>query len=339
MQIRMLQAADGARWDRFVEAHPDATMFHLSGWREVLGGALGHPTWFLYAERDGAIAGVLPLAHVKSLLFGNTLSSLPFCTVAGALAQDESIACALEDEALALARRLGVGALELRNARPSGRARPVKALYENFTKAVLPTEDENMKAVRSKQRNVVRKGIKSGLTHRVDTLDAFYPVYAESVRNLGTPVFPRRLFSAIEAAFPGRTEYFSACDAAGPVSSAMLFWFRDTVCPYYWGGTERARGVAGNDYLCWQILCRAAARGVGTFDFGRSKIGTGAHQWKVNWGFEPHPLAYEYELVRDRVMPDVNPLNPKYRLFIETWKRLPLPLTMLIGPWLSRSLG
>ncbi len=105
------------------------------------------------------------------------------------------------------------------------------------------------------------------------------------------------------------------------------------------GGTYAARDLKGNDFLAWSILCRAAERGCTLFDFGRSKQGTGAWQWKENLGFEGAPLFYEYELVRDREVPEKNPLNPKYRLFVEGWKHLPLPVSNTLGPWLARSLG
>ncbi|MGE0383632.1 MAG: FemAB family XrtA/PEP-CTERM system-associated protein [Gammaproteobacteria bacterium] len=338
MQIRTLDDATAPAWDAFVAACPDGTFFHQSGWRRVIGDTLGHRVHFLYAQAGGAIKAVLPLANVRSVLFGNTLSSLPFCSYGGAIGEPQ--ACrALENEAVRLGRELGVDALELRCMRASGVARPVKSLYETFTKPISTSEADNMQAIRSKQRNVIRKGLKGGLTHRVGGIDDFYRVYAESVRNLGTPVFPKALFAAIQAQFPEGTEFFSAYKDDRIVASSMLFYFRDSVSPYYWGGTHAARALAGNDYLCWQILCRGAERGCTLFDFGRSKVGTGSYQWKKNWGFDPQPLAYEYELIRASEVPNVNPLNPKYRLFVEMWKRLPLPVTLVLGPWLSRNLG
>lgn len=337
--VRQCGEADYPRWEEFVGAQPQATFFHQAGWRDIIGRAVGHDTYYLYAERDGEIAGILPLAYVRSRLFGNTLSSLPFCSYGGAVAVDEAARRALEEEAVRIARRLGVGALELRYAEGTGAERPVKRLYDTFSKPIAASEAQNMQAIRGKQRNVVRKGLKSGLTFRDERLEVFYRVYAESVRNLGTPVFPKALIAAIRERFPQNTEFVSACLGDEPVSSAMLFYFRDTVCPYYWGGTTKARAVAGNDFLCWQILCRGAERGCKTFDFGRSKQGTGPYQWKLNWGFTPRPLSYEYELIKAERMPEINPLNPKYRMFIELWKRLPLPVTLVLGPWLSRSLG
>jgi FemAB-related protein (PEP-CTERM system-associated) len=339
--VRILEArpGDADRWDAFVNDHADATFFHLSGWQRVLGDALGHRTYYLLAEQDGAVCGVLPLVHVRSLLFGNTLSSLAFCAQGGPLSADPEAESALYAAASERARALGVGAVEYRLAAPSGLARPTKHLYETFSKPLHPDPDANMQAIRSKQRNIIRKGEKNGLVCRPDSVERFYAVYAESVRNLGTPVFPLRLFRALAATFPDAVEIVTAELDGRAISSAMNFYFRDSVCPYYWGGTYAARDLKGNDFLAWSIMCRAAARGCKVFDFGRSKRDTGAYQWKQNLGFEPRPLHYEYELVRAREMPDVNPLNPKYRLFVAGWKRLPLPVARLLGPWLARSLG
>jgi FemAB-related protein (PEP-CTERM system-associated) len=337
--IKELTGGEAKRWDVYVRDHRQASFFHLSGWRGVLENGLGHATYYLYAEAQERITGVLPLVHIKSMLFGNTLSSLGFCTYGGALADSEAVRDALEQAAVDQAHDLGVGCLELRYREPSGKDRPIKDLYETFAKPIDPDPDRNMQAIRGKQRNIIRKGIKNGLKGQVDSVDNFYPVYAESVRNLGTPVFPRRLFVSIHEAFPDETEFFSACYGDRVISSAMNFYFRNEVCPYYWGGTEEARRLKGNDFLCWEIMCRAAARRCSKFDFGRSKKGTGAYQWKENLGFIPSQLFYEYELVRDKNVPNINPMNPKYRLFIEGWKRLPLPIARWIGPWLSRSLG
>ena len=119
----------------------------------------------------------------------------------------------------------------------------------------------------------------------------------------------------------------------------MSFYFRDEVLPYYGGGTDAARAVAGNDFMYWDLMRRACERGLKVFDFGRSKHGTGSFDFKKNWGFEATPLYYEYFLVGDRTMPEINPLNPKYRLFIQAWKKLPLPLANVIGPHIVKQLG
>jgi FemAB-related protein (PEP-CTERM system-associated) len=119
----------------------------------------------------------------------------------------------------------------------------------------------------------------------------------------------------------------------------LNFYFRDEVLPYYGGGTIIARARAGNDFMYWEVMRRAADRGFRLFDFGRSKIGTGAYAFKHNWGFAPEKLHYRFKLAEGASIPDHNPLNPKFRLFIAAWKRLPLPVANLIGPSIVRGLG
>ena len=339
MNIDLHSKIDEHKWDVYVNSHTDATFFHLYGWKEVLGDGLKHDTYYLSAKDGNEVVGVLPLVHIKSLLFGNSLSSLAFGSYGGALANTSEIARQLELHAVELGRNLGVGNIEFRYKQSTGQERPRKDLYERFVKPILPDEEQNMQAIRSKQRNVIRKGIKKGLALKVDSCQAFYAVYAESVRNLGTPVFPRALFEAMLRVFPEHLEIITAHLDGEPVSSALLYYYKDEVCPYYWGGRYIARSLAGNDFLAWQIICRAAERGITKFDFGRSKKDTGSRQWKINLGFEPEQLNYEYELIRDKEMPDINPLNPKYRFFVDTWKKLPLPVAGAIGPFISKSLG
>jgi len=84
---------------------------------------------------------------------------------------------------------------------------------------------------------------------------------------------------------------------------------------------------------------RACERGCTLFDFGRSKIGTGAYRFKKYWGFEPQPLDYEFVLRKAREIPDTSPLNPKYRRAIALWKRLPVALSMRLGPLIAKNLG
>jgi FemAB-related protein (PEP-CTERM system-associated) len=187
---------------------------------------------------------------------------------------------------------------------------------------------------------MVRKGISSGLTSVIDDdISRFYEVYAESVRNLGTPVFPKKLFQVLTEVFGDNCEILSIEHQGRIVSSVMSFYFRNEVLPYYGGGTAEARDLYANDFMYWEVMRQAVDRGVEVFDYGRSKIGTGAYRFKTHWGFEPTPLHYEYELIGSESVPDVNPLNPKYQMFIAAWKRLPLPVSNFIGPYLARSLG
>ncbi len=340
LQIHQLDAANATRWDAFVMACPDATFFHRAGWAEVLRRAFGHDAHFLYAEREGAICAALPLGHIRSRLFGNTLISTPFCVLGGAVGDADACA-ALENAAIELAHSLKVDVLELRHSQPRHPDWPAKReLYVNFRKTLDPDPDVNFKAIPRKQRAMVRKGIDAGLQGEIDAgAERLFAAYSESVRNLGTPVFSRRYFETLQAVFGADCEVLTVTHQGQTVASVMSFYFRDQVLPYYGGGTALARDLKGNDFMYWDLMRRACERGIRVFDYGRSKVGTGSYSFKKNWGFTPEPLHYEFQLVNAAQLPEVNPLNPKYRLFIEAWKRLPLPVSRWLGPFLARSLG
>lgn len=338
--IKSLQPEDRPRWDAYVATQSQASFFHLAGWKSVIEQAFGHSGHYLYAEQQGEIVGILPLIHLNSRLFGNALISNAFCVYGGIVADDAAVFTALCDHAQQLARDLGVDHLELRNRQQSHGDWPHKPIYVTFIKPLEATEDANFRAIPGKRRSQVRAGIRAGLTARVsDDVERFYRCYAESVRNLGTPIFAQDYFQLLVEEFGAAVEIMLIEKRDKVLAAVMSFYFRDQVLPYYAGGTRAARRVNANDFMYWRLMCRALERGCRQFDFGRSKLGTGACRYKRYWGFQPQPLFYEIDLVRAECMPDVNPLNPKYRLFIAAWKRLPLALSMLIGPWLAKDLG
>lgn len=338
--ITRLEPETIARWDAFVENCPEATFFHRAGWQQVIERAFGHPAYYLYAENDGKIEGVLPLVHLRSRLFGNALVSTPFCVYGGVAASSAPARAALEEAAGELAGRLNVDYLELRHLKPQHPDWPTKDLYVTFRKMLDPDPEKNYLAIPRKQRAMVRKGQDAGLQSELDDgLDRFYDIYADSVRRLGTPVFSKKYFRVLREVFGPDCEVLMVGRQGRTLASVMSFYFRDEVLPYYGGSLKEAREVAGNDFMYWELMRRACERGLRVFDYGRSKKGTGSYSFKKNWGFSPEPLAYEYRLIRASEVPDVNPLNPKYRLFIELWKHLPLPVTKLVGPLISRNLG
>ncbi len=341
---------DSTAWDAFVHARPDATFFHLAAWRTVIERAFSHTTHYLTAEQDGAIVGVLPLAQVKTRLFGNTLISNPFCVYGGPLAASAQAARALAEHAAGLRAKLGASACEFRllQAPPEDWLdqdwQERAALYVTFRRAIVASDEANLKAIPRKQRAVVRKAMERGLDVRVDRdVDGLHAVYAESVRNLGTPVFARRYFRLLAELFGDAMDVVSVSDpqsgSARPVASVLNFYWRDEVIPYYGGGTPAARACFANDMMYWETMKRAAARGCRLFDFGRSKEGTGAFAFKKNWGFVPQALPYRVLTAPGQAIPEVNPTNPKYKLMIAAWKRLPLPVANAIGPMLVRGVG
>jgi len=338
--IKTLDVTNYSRWDNFVQESTDATFFHQAGWKTVIEKAFGHKTYFLYVENDGKITGILPLVHINSLLFGNTLVSIAPCVYGGIVASDNQSYLELDKEACRLADELGVDCLEMRNRVQKNPERPYKELYVYFRKELDADVEKNFLAIPRKQRAMVRKGIEAGLTSVIDSnIDRIYHAYSESVRNLGTPVFSKKYFQILKDVFSDQCEVLTVELNGQLIASVMSFYFKDEILPYYGGGTDLARELKGNDFMYWEVMRRAVEKGIKVFDYGRSKIGTGSYSFKKNWGFTPQPLFYEFYLVKSTSLPDINPLNPKYKFFIAAWKRLPLAVSQAIGPWLSKDLS
>lgn len=340
IRIEVCDDSVADQWDKFVAACPEATFFHLYTWREVIEKSFGHKMLYLCAKRDEIITGILPLGRIKSILFGDSLISVPFSVYGGVVATDELSRNLLVDHANRLATEMNVDYLEYRNVTKHSDELKNKELYVTFRKELESDHDSNMKAIPRKQRAMVRKGIDAGLQCDHDgDIDSFFYAYSTSVRNLGTPVFSKKFFSIIKKLFSEMCEITIIKKNNTVLSAVMSFYFKDEVLPYYGGGTEMARKYKANDFMYWALMCRATDKGCKIYDFGRSKIGTGSYSFKKNWGFTPEPLYYQYFMVNKKDLPDVNPLNPKYSLFIKAWKKLPLPIANVIGPVLSRSLG
>lgn len=338
--VRPFLETDRSAWNEFVRSHAEGTFFHLAEWQDVLTRAFDHGTHYLLAEAGGAIRGVLPLARVRSLLFGDALVSTPFCVYGGILAADGSARAALERSACELARELGVDHLEMRNRQRRHPDWPCKDLYVTFRKEISDDGEKNMLAIPRKQRAMVRKGIKEDLRAEIDDdVGRLYGIYSESLRNLGTPVFSKQYLQVLKEVFGEACDIVTILKGDRAVASVLNFYFRDEVLPYYGGGTQEARAVAGNDFMYWQVMERGRGKGCRIFDYGRSKRGTGAFDFKTYWGFEPEPLYYEYFLVKRKEMPNLSPTNPKFGKAIELWRKMPLTLTQLIGPPVAKYLG
>ena len=341
ISVRAYRDSDRTAWESFVERCPEATFFHRIGWKQVLEKVFRHRTHYLIAEDGSNIVGVLPLAEVRSLLFGQSLVSLPFCVYGGSAVQGAGAASVLHSKGQSLAKELRAEHLELRHRTVKESSWPRQDLYVTFRKEILPDIDANMLAIPRKQRAMVRKGIKAALRSEIDTtVDRFFDLYSDNVHRHGTPALPKFFFKTLMEVFGNDCEVMTVVDPHGaPLSSVLSFYFRDEVLPYYAGDHPDARDLAANDFKYWELMRRACERGLKVFDYGRSKQGTGSYHFKKNWGFEPEPLSYEYTLLRRTTIPQNNPLNPKYRALIALWKRMPRSVANVIGPQIVRSLG
>ncbi len=341
LRVRAFDDADRLAWNAFVMACPEATFFHRIEWRDLLQQIFGHRCRYLLAERGSRIVAVLPLAHVRSRLFGNALVSLPFAAQAGVASVDADAVAPLHRAAEELARSLGVDHLELRNSVRREPSWPQQDLYVSFRKPIFADHEANLLAIPRKQRAMVRKAMQRGLVSTIDS-DArrFFELYADNVQRHGTPALSRRYFDELLRSFGRDCNVLTVCTERGDaVSSVLSFYFRDEVLPYYAGDLPSARELAANDFKYWELMRHAAESGVRVFDYGRSKRNSGPYHFKRNWGFEPTPLHYEYALLKRATIPQNNPANPKYRALIAVWQRLPRPIANALGPHIVRSLG
>ncbi len=341
----LADAKEAARIDAFVRAHPEATPFHLPAWSIAVAKGCGQRDHMLVAERfDGSLAGILPLTEVRSPLFGRALVSAGFGVGGGILAESNAAIVALGDASWALAQRLDCPTLELRGGEVPGAAWLTDAhTYLGFTRPLAQDDDAELAAIPRKQRAEVRKSLAQPLEisvgrHQSDA-EAHYGVYAESVRNLGTPVFPARLFRSVLTEFGESADILTVHWQGKAVASVLNLYLNGTVYPYWGGGTPAARTLRANDRMYFALMAHARARGCTMFDFGRSKAGTGAAAFKKNWGFEGLPLLYAKRVAEGETPREINPLSPKYRLQVQAWQRLPLWAANLIGPLISKGLG
>ncbi len=333
----LADADERARIAAFVEATAAATPFHLPVWSIAVARGCGQRARYLVAERGGTITGVLPLTEMRSPLFGRALVSAGFAVDGGVLgdAAVEPLAAAAWD----LAQRRGCPSVELRGgAVPAGWDSDADS-YLSFARDLAADDDAELLAIPRKQRAEVRRAL--GLDLEIASgrdramLAEHYRVYAESVRNLGTPVFPARLFRSVVETMDA--DVLTVRHRGRAVASVLSLYHRGTVYPYWGGGTEAARGLRANDRMYFALMAHARARGCTRFDFGRSKTGTGAAAFKKNWGFTPTPRLYAKR--SDGPAREVNPLNPRYALMVRSWKKMPLWAANLAGPWISRGLG
>jgi FemAB-related protein (PEP-CTERM system-associated) len=328
------------RIESFVADHPEAELFHRPGWTRAVERGTGQAARYLVAEdHAGRLTGLLPLTRIRSPFFGSALVSTGFGVGGGIVAGTGMAAEALAAAAWSLAERENRPSVTLRGGRLPDGWRREEGVYAGFRRDLPAGDDAILKSIPRKQRAEVRRSLGLGLEvsegRGRDALDDHYRVYSESVRNLGTPVFPRSLFEAMAREWAEDCDILTVRADDRPVASVLSLYFKGVVHPYWGGGTSEARALRANDLLYYSLMRHASARGCTGFDFGRSKAGSGAYAFKKNWGFEPRPLAYATKGAHR----DVNPSSPRYRLQTAAWRRLPLPVANRIGPLLARGLG
>lgn len=339
LQVRLFEPFDAESWDAYVFQHPCGTPFHLTAWKNCIEETFGFRPYYLAAVAGDRIHGLLPLFLVRNPLSGVALISSPFAVYGGALFDSPEAAAALREELSRLGHRLAVQYVELRNAyleQVLGFS-PVDR-YVTFTQTISPNSEAILAGIPRKTRYMVRKALRHPfILEPAQSLDAFFALYTANLRRLGTPAFPRRHFINLLKFF-GRSADVRELRLDGkPVAAVLTLYFRDQILPYYGASDPAYNDFAPNNYMYFDLMRWGGANGYTLFDFGRSKRkGSGSYEFKAHWGMQERVLPYEMLLVRRKSLPHFSPTNPRFAPAIQLWRRLPLPVTRWLGPWLIR---
>lgn len=347
--VRLVDLGDPGeigRLEGFVATHPHGTPFHRPAWFASVARATGNRALALVQELHGEVVGFLPLDAIHSPIFGNMLASTGFAVGGGLLVIDGAEPSEIFAGAEELAERLACSAIELRGGTlpQGGEGWSLRSeSHCNFARPLAADDEAQLLAVPRKQRAEVRKSLANDLTVDIGTSErdraAHYAIFAESYRNLGTPVFPRALLDSVLNAFADDADILTIRHDGRPVASVITLYHKGMAMPYWGGGTREARYLRANDRMYYELMLHARRRGCAAFDFGRSKTDSGAFHFKRNWGFEPEPLTYASWTTPGAQKREADPTSAKLLLQIAVWRKLPLALANRLGPLIARGIG
>ncbi|MEW6536451.1 MAG: FemAB family XrtA/PEP-CTERM system-associated protein [Candidatus Auribacterota bacterium] len=336
------KAVTSEAWNAFASSHAESCCYHQAQWRDVIQAAFGIMPYYIYAVDDkGSIAGVLPLFLSKSKLFGTFLTSIPFYNYGGILAKDQHAAQALLDKAESIALETGARHIELRHV---GNIMPDLPTKTHKVRMVMPlpsTPEELWEGFKSKLRSQIKRAQKEGMTVKIgslDLLDDFYRVFCVNMRDLGTPVWTKKIFHNVLSSFPDQAFICVIYFEGNPAAAGFLHGYKGYMEIPSASSLRKYNRLSPNMLLYWSVLEYACSKGYKYFDFGRSSVDAGTYKFKEQWGSEPQTLHWQYWLADGETLPEINPQNPKYRLLIGTWQKIPVWLANCIGPMVSRSL-
>ncbi len=341
MDIREFQPVDRDRVGAFLENSGNSTVYHHPGWKAVVENTFRHPFHYLVAESEGRVRGVLPLVHIRSRLFGNYMVSLPYFNYGGPCASDLETRGELLRESVRLAGRAKARFVEFRSLDRWENEMPVKTGKVSMVLSLPTSSEELWESFPSKLRSQIRRPGQEGMVARIgreEELGGFYRVFSVNMRDLGTPVYPKRFFENILAQFRRNTWICSVYKDRMVTASGFLVGFRNRLEIPWASSLRKFNRWSPNMLLYWESLRFGCDNGFGSFDFGRSTMGEGTYRFKKQWGALPRQLYWHYWL-RDRgSMPELNPGNPRYRVAINLWKKLPVAVANMIGPRIVRNL-
>lgn len=332
---------ESARWDSFLAQMPEANNYHRWGWKRAIEETYGHQGLYLMASSGASVEGILPLFHIRSRVFGRFLTSMPFFSYGGVVSKTPEARTSLLEKAIELAKEFRALHIELRQTEPCDidwhDSSPKVTMLVNLPATV----DELWKDLSSGMRNKIRYAEKHGLTADwvgVDSVDEFFAIFSENMRNLGTPVYPKRWFENLCSSFPAETRFIVIRDCGEPVAAGLMTSFREGLELPWSATTAQSRKKYSAVFLYWSLLKWALENGYRRVDFGRCTKGSGTYEFKTHWNCEEKPLHWYYWLAPGVALPHLRPDNPRYRLATRIWKQLPLPVANFLGPRIVRAI-
>jgi FemAB-related protein (PEP-CTERM system-associated) len=325
-----------------VESEPAASVYHHPRWLRTIEASYRLSPFHLLARTGGRVSGFLPLYAMRTIRGERVGVSSPFSNYGGPLAADADTAQRLLEAAAETAARERWSYLELKH-RHAGEAAGDWPRVDHFCSPVLDlrsldVEEIWAKKLRGKTRNQVRKAQKSGLELREGLdreFDDFLLVYAESMRDLGTPGHGKAWFANLREQLGSRLLNLVAYQAGRPIGGALLLREPRGAILQYCLCLRDSLASCPNNLLYWGAIERGVEAGWEYLDFGRSRIGEGTYAFKLQWGAEPVATPYVYHLPagsRRTTLPDLHPANPAFDWFIRAWQALPVRLTQALGP-------
>lgn len=331
-----------AAWDRFVKNHPAVTPYHFMNIRRFIEKTYGHTTHYCYvSSADGEILGVLPLVQLSSKLFGNFVVSVPYFNYGGLLANSQEAATRLVAAANEWRQSMGASHIELRHLQDSELELPQRLDKVTFLLPLPPTTELLWQTFRPKLRAQIRRAEREDPEVMIggpELLGPFYDVFACNMRDLGTPVYGKDFFLNLLQHLGESARLVVVKLNGKPAGCAFLMGYAEQM-EIPWASTLREFNTTGiNMFMYWKVLEFAISQGYKVFDFGRCSKDSGTYKFKEQWGAQPIPMHWDYCLPPGESLPELNPNNPKFKLLIAVWQRLPVWLTRLIGPHIVKSL-
>lgn len=331
--LRITEANDthAGAWNQFVEHHDDGSTFHRWEWRDVYRDVYRHEAPYLMAWDGEALAGVLPLVRVKSLVFGHYLVSLPFVSYGGPLGS-----AAAQRALTARAAELGRGAklVELRSRVAVDTALTPVTRKITVVLDVAPNDyDATFKKFDSKLRSQVRRGEKEGIVVRFgrEHAAAYHQVFAEHMRDLGSPAHGLAFFERLADALGDRAWIGVAYLGAEPVAAGFAIENGHEVEISWASALRRYQKISPNMALYGAFIRRTCERGFTTFNFGRCTEGSGTHRFKKQWGSRDEPLPWYQQSASTGTSAPPTGDQGAYGMAVKVWQRLPLALTTPLG--------